>query len=214
MAYDRSMSSSARRMWLEQDRNQGDRRLFFRSIAEALPVRSVLYPGSYVDIGPSFVFPSITYVDSDRRAPAFFADTQGILEIIGEQAGAPDAPEFAFVHGDYTEDLALPHASYDLLVSLYAGFVSEYCTCYLRVGGMLLVNSSHGDAAMASIDPRYRLWAAVASRKGGHRVTRAGIDSYLVPKRATNVTKELLHRTRRGIAYTKSPAAYLFERVL
>ena len=30
----------------------------------------VLYAGSYVDIAPSFVFPTVTYVDRDARAKA------------------------------------------------------------------------------------------------------------------------------------------------
>ena len=39
------------------------------------------------------------------------------------------------------------------------------------------------------------------------------LDGYLIPKRDVVVTAELLHETGRGIAYTKSPFAYLFERV-
>lgn len=71
--------------------------------------------------------------------------------------------------GSYV-DLARP---FDLLISLYAGFVSEHCTCHLRNGGLLLVNSSHGDAAMASIDDRYRLVGVVSSRAGalGHAIS-------------------------------------------
>ena len=110
------------------------------------------------------------------------------------------------------DELGLADESFDLLASLYAGLVSEYCTRYLRVGGTLLVNSSHGDAAMASIDSRYRLAGVVTSRAGNYRVSMDGLDSYLIPKRSVEVTAELLHRTGRGIAYTRSPFAYLFQR--
>ena len=98
-----------------------------------------------------------------------------------------------------------------LLVSLYAGFVSEYCTRFLQPGGWLLANSSHGDAAMASIDPRYRLGAVVDAGSGTYTVSDRDLDSYLIPKRPTEITPQFLHQTGRGIAYTRSPSAYLFE---
>ena len=107
---------------------------------------------------------------------------------------------------------AVAEESFDLLVSLYASFISEACTRYLRVGGTLLVNPSHGDAAMASIDPRYELSGVVTSRSGDYRVTTENLDSYLVPKKPVDITPELLHERGRGIAYSKSPFAYLFER--
>lgn len=184
----------------------------FTAVAAAVNARSVLYPGSFVDIAPSFVFQSVTYVDTDRRCPGFFADRQGVKEIIGSHPGAPADPQLRFIHGDYTGELDLAEGSFDLLVSLYAGFVSEHCTRYLRVGGMLLVNPSHGDAAMASIDSRYRLAGVVTSRSGDYRVRADDLHSCLVPKRPVEITVELLHRTGRGIAYTRSPFAYLFER--
>jgi len=76
------------------------------------------------------------------------------------------------------------------------------------------VNPSHGDAAMASIDPRYRLTAVVRSRSGTYSVSSRDLDSYLVPKRDLAVTKESLHASGRGVGYAKSPFAYLFDRVV
>ena len=75
------------------------------------------------------------------------------------------------------------------------------------------MNPSHGDAAMASIDPRYRLHAVVTSRSVSYAVDARNLDTYLVPKRDEEVTRESLHASGRGIAYTKAPFAYLFERV-
>ena len=102
--------------------------------------------------------------------------------------------------------------SVGLLVSLYAGFVSEYCSRYLRPGGWLLVNPSHGDVAMASIASAFRLGAVVNARSSDYTVSRRNLDDYLIPKRPTDVSRDLLHERRRGIAYTKSPFAYLFQR--
>jgi hypothetical protein len=66
---------------------------------------------------------------------------------------------------------------------------------------------------MASIDPRYRLIAVVTSLSGGYSVDSRHLDTYLTPKRDVAVTKEYLHASGRGVTYTKSPFAYLFERV-
>lgn len=169
-------------------------------------------PGSFVDIAPSFVFPSVTYIDTDKRTQRFFADEEGITEIIAREGGSSTA-EIRYVHGDYQADLGLAPESFDLLVSLYAGFVSEHCTDSLRVGGILLAVPSHGDVAMASIDPRYRLVGVVESRSGNYRIKATALDSYLVPKSAIEVTPEMLHQRGRGIAYTRSPFGYLFQRV-
>ena len=43
-------------------------------MASFIDAERALYPGSYVDLAPSFVWPSVTYVDTDRRAAQFFAD--------------------------------------------------------------------------------------------------------------------------------------------
>ncbi len=200
------------KLWDRQLDLVGDRRPLFEAVAEAVDAEHVLYPGSYVDVTPSVVWPKATYVDMDQRAKRFFADREGVSELLTE-LGASGVPEFEFIHGDYAGPLPIPERSVDLLVSLYAGFVSEHCARYLAVGGHLLVNSSHGDAAMASIDERFRLLAAVEQRDRRTRIQSDGLDEYLVPKRPTEVTRELLHRTGRGVAYTRSPFAYLFERV-
>lgn len=206
------MEPSTAKLWDGQNKHDGDRWRLFGAIAGAVDVRAVLYPGSYVDVAPSFVFRSVTYLDLDERAARFFADREGVLELVADHHGPTDA-EICFLHADYTRSVPLPEAHFDLLVSLYAGFVSEHCTQHLRVGGSLLVNPSHGDAAMASIDPRYELAGVVVSRNGDYVVDTAELDSYLVPRRPEEITVESLHSSGRGVRYTRSPFAYLFTRV-
>jgi len=205
------VDSSTLDLWRKQDQHTGDRKRLFTAVRDAGSGPTVLYPGSYVDIAASMAFPSVTYADMDRRAARFFTDTDTISDIIVSEGGSPMA-EVTFIHSDYTTDLGLEHESFDLLVSLYSGFVSEACTDYLRVGGVLLVAPSHGDAAMASIDPRYTLSGVVLSRSGGYRVRTDSLNSYLQPKIEIAITSEMLHMRRRGIPYTRSPFAYLFSR--
>lgn len=198
-------------MWAKQDQHTGDRWRLFSAVADSLDVSTVLYPGSYVDLAPSFVFPTVTYVDVDNRAKSFFTDDGAVREIIAAHDGAPVAPSFTFLHADYTDELDLGQ-EFDLLISLYAGFISEHCTQHLKVGGTLLVNPSHGDTAMASIDPRYELTGVISTRAGQYGVDRTNLDTYLIPKKPTAVTADSLHRSGRGIGYTKPRFAYMFTR--
>lgn len=173
------MKELTRRLWEEQDRHPGDRLRLFGTVGDFTGDASVLYPGSFVDLAPSFVFDSVTYVDNDRRAARFFADTVGVDEIISTHRGNPGKAVWRFIPVDYRTELDVADRSVGLLVSLSAGFVSEHCTRYLRPGGWLLVNPSHGDAAMASIDLRYRLAAVINARSGRYTVTERDLDSRL-----------------------------------
>ncbi|MEM7092754.1 MAG: hypothetical protein AAF567_07120 [Actinomycetota bacterium] len=205
----------------EYDRHPDDRVRLFAALVDWLPdATRVLYPGSYIDIAPSVWFDEVVYVDSDDRARRFFGQEAEVAELVMAKRAAwgPDgeetpSPTIAFHAADYTEPLPIESQSVDLLVSLFAGFVSEHCTDYLRIGGHLLVNPSHGDVAMASIDERYELCAVVTSRTGAYQVSEHDLNNYLVPKKRQDITVERLHESGKGIAYTRSAFAYVFERV-
>ena len=204
------MQVATRRLWDQQNRHDGDRHRLFTAVARAIEAQRVLYPGSFVDVAPAFVWPEVIFNDQDRRAARFFNDVDGVAELIADHDGSAAV---SFLPGDYADALQVEPESVDLLISLYAGLVSEHATDALRLGGWLLVNPSHGDAALASIDRRYELWGVVESRKGDYRVRTDGLDGYLIPKKPIDITPQLLRDQRRGIGYTKSPFAYLFQRV-
>jgi hypothetical protein len=75
------------------------------------------------------------------------------------------------------------------------------------------VNPSHGDAALASIDDRYELSGVVRSGSGAYSVSTDALHTHLIPKKPVEITVESIERSGRGIAYTKSPFAYLFRRI-
>lgn len=206
------MEALTRDLWASQDRHVGDRLRLFTAVGNAVEAETVLYPGSFVDIAPSMVFDDVTYVDKDRRFPKFFADEAGVSEIIDRDRLESTGYKVRSIHADYQDPLELADESFDLLISLYAGFVSEHCTHYLRVGGSLLVNPSHGDAAMASIDDRYELSGVITTRNSQYKFAATDLDSYFVPKRGEQPTVDRLHELGRGIAYTMSAFAYLFTR--
>lgn len=183
----------------------------FTAVHGAFAPERALYPGSFADVAASFVIDDVTYVDSDRRAAQFFDDTGGVDELIARHRRVGPEARWRFLARDYRTTLPVPHGGVDLLISLYAGPVSEHCTRYLRPGGLLLANASHGDAGLAALDDRYALAAVVTARGGSYHVDSADLGTYLVPKRPEHATPAHIRRTGRGIAYTRPAFAYLFR---
>ena len=184
----------------------------FILMAERFGCASALYPGSFAHVTPAFVFPLTCFVDMDREAARFFA-MPGLRELVARRKVYPEEPRIRFHACDYEEGLAEAEESFDLLISLHAGFVSRHCKRYVKVGGVLLVNNSHGDASMARLDPDYALAGAVSRRGERFSLAQADLDSYFVPKRDRPITREYLEQTRRGVAFTRRAYAYAFRRV-
>ncbi|MPZ97693.1 MAG: methyltransferase domain-containing protein [Propionibacteriales bacterium] len=191
----------------------GDRSPLFAAIAAAHDVRTALYPGSYVDLAPSTAFPHTTYVDTDDHAARYFADEPLVRSELAERTTYAQHPRVDFVHADYTTDLPIEDGSFDLLISLFAGLVSDACRRYLRPGGLLLANSSHGDASVVALDSSWQLVAAVQTSAGGFELTDVGLRAYLRPKPGRAKTAEEIRRRGTGVAYTQSAFAYLFRLV-
>ena len=171
------------------------RRPLWETLDDELAPERVLYPGSYVDISPSFVFRDVTYVDMDQRCPAFFADE-------AVQQRVPYS--FQFIHGDYREPLEI--APVDLLLSQYAGPISHYCKQYVRLSGHLLVNNSHADAGVAALDPDWELVGVVR----GSRISRA-VEGYFEPKPGRVADREDMIESMKPVGYTKTASNYLFR---
>lgn len=181
-----SVQNFTRKLWDLQNRHPGDRHRLFTGVADALAATAVLYPGSFVDVAASFVFDDVTYCDNDDRAQRFFDDAAGLDELIAEHRKSP--ARWRFLHADYTTDLAVADESIDLLVSLYAGFVSDACTRYLRSGGCSPIRATatwprqpsttdtscgrSSSIARACIECARRTWTATSCRSTDLR--RAG----------------------------------------
>jgi len=183
----------------------------FQLLREKYGIASAIYPGSFVHITPSFVFPVTTYIDSDKRAKKFF-ENPGLSEFINFRKGYRQAPIVQFYAQDYREAID-EEEKYDLLISQYAGFVSKYCKRYMKIGGILLVNNSHGDASMASIDDDLVFIAVILKSGSKHSISENKLPEYFVPKKAMEITVEVLESIQKGIGYTKVASSYLFRRV-
>lgn len=206
------MAKSPARMYREHHIEKSDERLgLFRGLVQHFGVRDALYPGSFVHVTPSFVIPNVVYVDSDRRAQTFFEDPR-VMELVDERREYEVRSSIGFHRSDYAEPFDEPDGSFDLLISQYAGFISRACKRYLKVGGLLVANNSHGDASMARLDPDYRLVAVY--RRTSERFTFGfgELETYMVPKSGAEPTRESLEQSMRGPAFTRSVGGYVFEK--
>lgn len=183
----------------------------FRALTERFNIQRGLYPGSFVHITPSFFIPAMVYIDTDKRCQRFFAadDTR---QFIAEQKQYAQDPSLTFYNTDFSKEIPEQAQSFDLLLSFYAGFISEYCTHYLRPQGILVANNSHGDAPLAHLNPNYRLIGVVKRRAERFKLSFDDLDSYFVTKSGKPIVREELLKSMRGPAYTKAPYAYIFEK--
>ena len=208
------MGASSLELYRKYHAERSDERLeLFRGLVDHFSVSSALYPGSFVHITPSFVIPRVVYVDSDSRADRFFRDP-AILELVARRREYEQEAVVRFHRADYAEAIDEAEGSFDLLISQYAGFVSRECKRYLRVGGYLVANNSHGDASMARLDPDYKLVAVY--RRRGERSTFGfdELDTYMMPKSGGEPTIASLEKRMRGPAFTRQVAGYVFSRTV
>lgn len=205
------MTHAALPSWGSYRDSIGDRSSLFAAIADTWDVDDALYPGCYLDLSPSTAIRTVTYVDTDKRAARYFSDAERIAADLAD-AGADGAHTIRFLHSDYTDRLPLEESSFSLLISLYAGLVWDGCGRYLRRGGLLLANASHGDASIAALDPALDLVGAVLHRDGRYRLDTANLDRYLIAKKPADNDPDLIRAKGRGVAYTRPAFAYLFRR--
>ena len=183
----------------------------FRKLKTSFDISKVVYPGCYIHVSPSFIFPNVVYIDSDKKAINYFRHNQ-LIELVSERKEYPEDPIITFHGIDYRELIQEYRLNFDLLISQYAGFISDTCKPYLKIGGYLLVNNSHADAGLASIDEDYKLISTVHRSKGKYRLSNTRLGEYFIPKKKITVKKELLKERMRGIGYTKTAALYIFQR--
>lgn len=184
----------------------------FLLLREKYGIKSAIYPGSFVHVTPSFVFSVTTYVEMDNRAKKFFEHPE-LGEFVDSRKDYPENAKITYYAHDYQIEIDGEDERYDLLISQYAGFVSKHCKRFLKIGGILLVNNSHGDASMASIDNSFKFIGVVLKSGAKHRLSEKNLERYFVPKKAVDVTEEYLEQIQKGIGYKRTASSYVFRRV-
>lgn len=182
----------------------------FREINQKFNPKKVIYPGCYVHITPSLIFSDVTYVDSFKDTNKFF-DNEEVIAFVNKKKEYEEKAKIKFIHQDYTKELPLDKESFDLILSFFGGFVGQATKKYLKKGGILVCNDSHGDASMASIDYDYEL-IAVYSRisDDNYAILDENLGGYLIPKK--KIDKNELEKKMKGVIFTKSASGYIFRK--
>ncbi len=189
-----------------------DERLgLFQRLNDEYSIKKALYPGSYAHITPIFVFPAVIFNDVYKKLQKFF-DSDEVFKYINKRKIYSEEPFYSYICEDYNKELPLEKKSFDLLISQYAGFISRACRHYLKIGGILVVNNSHGDASMASISPDYEFSAVINKRDKKFTLSTRNLEEYFIPKKKIEITEEFLEKYMRGVGYTKTATDYVFKR--
>ena len=207
------MKSSHPDMYKKYFVDNGDERLgLFSLLAEKFSIETGLYPGSFVHITPSFVIPHMVYVDMDKRCESFFK-SKNTRAFVDKNKEYEKPASYSFHKKDFNEGIPEKKGSFDILISLYAGFISRYCGEYLKKGKLLLANNSHGDAPLAYLDKKYELIGVVKRNGNSFSYSENALDSYFIPRGGKPIDTETIEKTMRGPAYTKTAYAYVFKKV-
>ena len=100
-----------------------------------------------------------------RKRVKFFADDSYLI-VINKKKIYSEESIIRFHPISYQKPLPEELGTFDLMISQYAGFISHYCKQYLKKGGILVANNSHGDAGVAFTDEDYELIAVINYRSG------------------------------------------------
>ncbi|WNV84002.1 hypothetical protein [Umezawaea sp. Da 62-37] len=147
-----------------------DRAGMFAAVAAHTGTRRVVYTVSSLDVTASYVWPDVTYVDTDQRARTAFADTASAMRLADQNKTYEGEPRIRFLGGEYDRVLgALPVASWDLVISLHGGPVGENAARCLKPGGWLLAGTREPGEG-------YRLDALVLLAKKKYRLVTEGLD--------------------------------------
>jgi len=186
----------------------GNRTQLYRIVAKRYGVTSALYPGSHIDIAPSLVIKKVIYVDNFKGAIKFFKNIKMIKEYIAENKEYEEPCDIVFVGQDYTGELDVEPV--DLIISQYAGFVGQATKKYLKTGGILLCNDSHGDATLSRFDDDFEFIGVIGKN---NRIIDTKLDDYFVLPRSKNVDLVKVKEKMKGPKYKLTAENYLYRKV-
>jgi len=186
----------------------GNRTELYRIVAKKYGVASALYPGSHIDIAPSLVIPKVIYVDNFKGAIKFFKNMETIKEYIVENKDYEEPCDIVFMGKDYAKKLDIKPV--DLIISQYAGFVGQATKKYLKTGGILLCNDSHGDATLSRFDDDFEFIGVIGKN---NRIIDAKLDDYFVLPRSKSVDLVKVKEKMKGPKYKLTAENYLFRKI-
>jgi hypothetical protein len=212
------MPSKALEKYLSNYRGIDDAHLGpLKLIKKMHKVERALYPGSWIHLTPSLLFPYVVYVDSFAKMKSMFSDSE-LLEYIETHSETANKPIIKYHQADYRDGIKEDKESFDLLISLSSGFVSQYCSLFLRKKGLLFVNNEHYDASMAYVNESFLL-IGVFTHTGKLIEETKRIQEYFLTKKNQAITIEMVKEdskkppSKAKYKLKKKAPFYLFQKL-
>jgi len=188
--------------------NCNERKDLFELIKKEFQSNKVFYPGCFVHITPSFYFQEVVYLDLDKRCKSFFSSTKTI-EYINKNKKYDERPIIRFYESNFENEIDEKNEYFDLLISQYSGFISKYCTRYLKRSGLLIVNDSHGDGTYAYKSGEYDFIAVINEDMS---IDFNNLDSYFSFSRKREIDLEKVIKNMKGPKYKNRAFSYIFKK--
>jgi hypothetical protein len=185
-----------------------ERLSLFKNIKQKFECTKVLYPGSFVHVTPSFYFPEVVYLDLDKRCKRFFSDNDTI-KFVSSIKEYKEKPIIRFYEISFENDIVEENEYFDLVISQYSGFISKYCTKYLKRNGILLANDSHGDATLAFTSGNYDLIGIVNENM---EIEENDLELYFRYSRKKEIDLVKVLKTMKGPKYKNMCNSYIFRK--
>ena len=189
----------------------------FKLLNEKFSPNNVLYAGSWIHITPSLVFPRVVYVDMFSKMGQFFTNPEVIMYVT-KNATSKNKPELVFHQSDYNKDFGEEKNSFDLLISLNSGFVSQACSSYLKKDGLLLANNEHFDAIRAYVDPKFKV-IGIFKKSNKLIETTKEVETYFITIQCSSITLEMVEENKKRspskakFKLKKKAQLYLFQKI-
>ncbi len=182
-----------------------ERSELFELIKQEFNPRSVIYPGCSVHITPSFYFNHVVYIDKNQIASDFFANADMVTDLINKNKRYKETSYWKFISKDFKFDLGLRYASFDLLLSLFAGKLIDYCEQYIKPGGLILTSSLFSDNESIKENDNFVLIGLIKRKK--HKYI---IDSN---SNLSKSNKSKLQPKYNGLEYIDNECYYLYRNI-
>ena len=185
----------------------------FELIKAEYGCNTVLYPGCSIHITPSFYFQHVVYIDINELAKEFFQDDQNILSIINSNKKYKQSAYIQFIHSDYTKKLSVRENNFDLLLSIYAGGITESCKKYIKHGGIIVSNNHHDDAQQALKDSSFRLEALIRRKGKKYHVENGTGEEMIKVLQEHNMPLRYMKNSSSGLKYVDNEYYFVFRKI-
>lgn len=208
MNNDKSIGSY-KRLYLDMN---FDRAGLFETVKKEYGCNTVLYPGCSIHITPSFYFQHVVYVDVSKKAKEFFDDIHNILDYLNSNKKYKQSAYVDFIHGDYTKSLDVREESFDLLIALYAGEITQSCKKYVKPGGIILTNNHYRDAEELFKDSSITLDGLIFKKGKKYVIEKDINDDFKAILKRHNNTKKGMKNTINGLQYVDNQCYFVLKK--